>query len=132
MDGVTVRMETIFACKVACDCCPRVRRVARTLSSAVIVVALVDSWLPCVTTAGDAATTAFAAGTTSTPTCSSDGTNCPSGRRRVDVPVFASTFSPTCASVASRPRLMRLCDALLSTSTFLSLIATVSPPCLCV
>eukprot|EP00965_Chrysotila_dentata_P235005 6200498-Pleurochrysis_carterae.AAC.1 len=72
-------------------------------SSAVIVVPLIDSWLPCVTTAGDAATTAFASGTT----------------------IFASTFSPTCASVASRPRIMRLCDALLSTSTFLSLIATV-------
>eukprot|EP00965_Chrysotila_dentata_P146072 4825341-Pleurochrysis_carterae.AAC.1 len=45
---------------------------------------------------------------------------------RVDVPVFASTISPTCASVASRPRLMRLCDALLSTRTFLSLMDTVS------
>eukprot|EP00965_Chrysotila_dentata_P003623 119225-Pleurochrysis_carterae.AAC.4 len=69
---------------------------------------------------------AFAAGTTSTPTFSK-GTTCPSGRRRIDVPVFASTLSPTCASVASRPRLMRLCDALLSTSAFLSLIATVFP-----
>eukprot|EP00965_Chrysotila_dentata_P151042 4991672-Pleurochrysis_carterae.AAC.1 len=95
-------------------------------SSAVIDVPLVDSLLSCVTIAGDAATVAFAAGTTSTPTFSK-GTTSPSGRRRVDVPVLASTLSPTCASVASRPRLMRLCDALLSTRTFLSLIVAISP-----
>eukprot|EP00965_Chrysotila_dentata_P042839 1421696-Pleurochrysis_carterae.AAC.1 len=82
--------------------------------------------LACLTIAGDAVTTAFSAGTTSTPTFSR-GTTCPSGRSRVDVPVFTSTLSPTCASMASRPRLMRLCDALLSTRTVLSLIATMSP-----
>eukprot|EP00965_Chrysotila_dentata_P046532 1546229-Pleurochrysis_carterae.AAC.1 len=95
-------------------------------SSAVIVAPLVDSWLPCVTTAGDAAVMALAAGTTSTPTLSK-GTTYPSGRRRLAVPVLSSTFKPACASVVSRPRLMRLCDALLSTRTFLSLIAIVSP-----
>eukprot|EP00965_Chrysotila_dentata_P009084 295715-Pleurochrysis_carterae.AAC.1 len=68
----------------------------------------------------------LAAGTSSTPTLIS-GTTCPSGRRRVAVPAFASTLKPACASVASRPRLMRLCDASLSTRTFLSLIAMVSP-----
>eukprot|EP00965_Chrysotila_dentata_P008382 273204-Pleurochrysis_carterae.AAC.1 len=69
---------------------------------------------------------ALAAGTTSTPTLS-NGTVCPPGRVRKEDPVVASTFSPTCASVASRPRLMRLCDALSRTSTFFSLMFTTTP-----
>eukprot|EP00965_Chrysotila_dentata_P153376 5069884-Pleurochrysis_carterae.AAC.1 len=71
--------------------------------------------LPCVTTAGDVAIDVSVAGTTSTPTVS-NGTVCPPGRARNDDPVVASTFSPTCASVARNPRLMRLCDALSRTS----------------
>eukprot|EP00965_Chrysotila_dentata_P044817 1489168-Pleurochrysis_carterae.AAC.1 len=59
----------------------------------------------------------LAAGTTSTPTLSS-GTVCPPGRCSNDEPVVASTFRPTCASVARRSRLMRLCEALSMTSTF--------------
>eukprot|EP00965_Chrysotila_dentata_P013195 435444-Pleurochrysis_carterae.AAC.1 len=63
---------------------------------------------------------------TNTPTFSS-GTTSPFGRRSVEVPVYASTLNPMCASVASRPRLMKLCEALLSTSTFLSRIDMVFP-----
>eukprot|EP00965_Chrysotila_dentata_P184215 6081954-Pleurochrysis_carterae.AAC.1 len=59
---------------------------------------------------------ASAVGTTSTPTLSS-GTVCPPGRCSDDEPVVASTLRPTCASLAKRPRLMRLCDALSRTST---------------
>eukprot|EP00965_Chrysotila_dentata_P062838 2081768-Pleurochrysis_carterae.AAC.1 len=55
------------------------RRACR--SSAVIVVPLVDLWLSCVTTAGEAAVMVLAVGKTSTPTLIS-GTTCPSGRRR--------------------------------------------------
>eukprot|EP00965_Chrysotila_dentata_P114018 3770360-Pleurochrysis_carterae.AAC.1 len=78
--------------------------------SAVIAAPLVDSRLPCVTTAGDVATGVLAASTTSTPTLSSV-TTCPPGSVSDDNPVVASTFKPTCASVASRPILMRMCDA---------------------
>eukprot|EP00965_Chrysotila_dentata_P151844 5017433-Pleurochrysis_carterae.AAC.1 len=52
---------------------------------------------------------------------------CPPGKESVARPVVASTFRPTCASVANRPRLMMLCDAFCSTSTFLSLMLTTSP-----
>eukprot|EP00965_Chrysotila_dentata_P073138 2417236-Pleurochrysis_carterae.AAC.1 len=80
-------------------------------SSAVITAPLVDSRLPCVTTAaGDVAISALAEGTTSTPTLS-NGMACSPGRVRNDDPVVASFFSPACASVARRSRLMRLCDA---------------------
>eukprot|EP00965_Chrysotila_dentata_P085442 2818389-Pleurochrysis_carterae.AAC.1 len=71
--------------------------------------------------AGDVATGVLAAGTTSTPTLSS-GTTCPPGSVSDDDPVVASAFKPTCASVASRPRLMRLCNALSRTSTFRSVM----------
>eukprot|EP00965_Chrysotila_dentata_P071474 2361584-Pleurochrysis_carterae.AAC.1 len=80
-------------------------------SSAVIAAPLDDSRLPCVTTAGDVATGVLAAGTTNTPTLS-NGTTCPPVSVSDDDPVVASTFKPTCASVASRPRLMRLWNAL--------------------
>eukprot|EP00965_Chrysotila_dentata_P032835 1094530-Pleurochrysis_carterae.AAC.1 len=69
------------------------------------------------TTACDAATASLLDGTTSAPT----------GKESVALPVVASTFRPTCASVAKRPRLMRFCDALCNTSTFLSLILMTSP-----
>eukprot|EP00965_Chrysotila_dentata_P149964 4952539-Pleurochrysis_carterae.AAC.2 len=56
------------------------------------------------------------------------GTTCPPGTREsVDFPVVASTLSPTCASVAKRPRLMGLCDALPITSTSSSLMPITSP-----
>eukprot|EP00965_Chrysotila_dentata_P044366 1474828-Pleurochrysis_carterae.AAC.1 len=74
-------------------------------------------------TAGDVATGVLAAGTTSIPTLS-NGTTCPTGSVSDDDPVVASTFKPTCASVASRPRLMRLWDALSRTSTFRSVTVT--------
>eukprot|EP00965_Chrysotila_dentata_P193776 6175955-Pleurochrysis_carterae.AAC.3 len=45
----------------------------------------------------------------------------------VDLPVVASTFSPTCASVAKRPILMKLCTALPRTKTSLILMSTISP-----
>eukprot|EP00965_Chrysotila_dentata_P035298 1173909-Pleurochrysis_carterae.AAC.2 len=63
----------------------------RACSSSVDIVApFVDSRLPCVTTAGDAATAALFAGTTKTPTMSI-GTTCPPGRDNVDLPLIAST-----------------------------------------
>eukprot|EP00965_Chrysotila_dentata_P097885 3236281-Pleurochrysis_carterae.AAC.2 len=95
-------------------------------SSAVIAAPFVDSRLPCLTTAGGVAMGALAAGTTSTPTLS-NGTVCPPGRVRKEGPMVASIFSPTCASVARRPRLMRLCEALSRKSTFCSLMFTTIP-----
>eukprot|EP00965_Chrysotila_dentata_P154693 5111508-Pleurochrysis_carterae.AAC.1 len=103
---------------------PARRWLKRACSSfAVISTPLVDSRLPCVTTVGDVATGVFAGGTTSTPTLS-NGTTCPPGSVRDDGSVGASTFKPTCASVASRPRLMRLWNALSRTSTFWSVMVT--------
>eukprot|EP00965_Chrysotila_dentata_P061529 2037178-Pleurochrysis_carterae.AAC.1 len=58
MYGVAVRMKAIFACEIPCDRRPRVRRVTRALWQ---VFQDFRPPLPCVTTAGDAATTAFAA-----------------------------------------------------------------------
>eukprot|EP00965_Chrysotila_dentata_P074937 2476138-Pleurochrysis_carterae.AAC.1 len=54
-------------------------------NSAVIAAPLLDSRLPCVTTAGDAAMGVLAASTTRTPTLSS-GTTCPPGSVSDDDP----------------------------------------------
>eukprot|EP00965_Chrysotila_dentata_P122654 4054220-Pleurochrysis_carterae.AAC.2 len=75
-----------------------------------------DSLFPCITTAGDAALRVCCVGTTRTPTLSS-GTVCPSEIVSVASPVVALIDSATCASLARRPRLMKLCDALSRTST---------------
>eukprot|EP00965_Chrysotila_dentata_P009916 323256-Pleurochrysis_carterae.AAC.1 len=63
-------------------------------SSGVICVPRVGSWLPCVTTAGDAAILALARGTTRTPMLSM-GTMSPVGRMSEAWPVVAFTRNST-------------------------------------